>query len=1177
MAISTPDDEEEDLPAMPTRKRRRLNDGTKDGARRKNVILSDETDMQDASFETIDDGIEGAHSGPSSPGTSEQRISDAANITPEKKPKSKYKIHIPKNTALPPDTFYTQLPPASQSPYRIRPAYWQKSRPRSTSSDKRLNERLGPGEATHVTRQNVQANSEPKSTSTASILGVEIQIPTEGYQIVDVANPAEQALIHEPLGNVLDELADLPSDAFSSSPSSPSVSAPSRPIELSSQIRIPQDQRTAVNRSQRLVGPQTNLRQTTLFGDHAIEDVTPTNTQSTRRHNWPLASRDEPPTHHELDKTGLQTWVYPTNLGAIREYQYNIVSKGLYHNLLVALPTGLGKTFIAATIMLNWFRWTKDAQIVFVAPTKPLVCQQVEACFNIAGIPRSATTMLTGNTPPGVRAEEWLTKRVFFMTPQTIVNDLKTGICDPKRLVLLVVDEAHRATGGYAYVEVVKFLRRFNTSFRVLALTATPGASVESVQEVIDGLGISKVAIRTEESLDIRQYVHSRKIDTVLFEYTEEMNMIMDLFSKALQPILDRLNSLNAYWSRDPMMLTPYGLTQARQKWMASDAGRNASFPVKGMVNSIFTLLASLAHAVELLKFHGIGPFFHKVLSFQTDSQSGEKCGKYKGQIRDCEDFKTMMSRVQSWISNPDFVGHPKLDHVRNVVLNHFLDAGDGRAANGAPPSSTRIMVFAHYRDSAEEISRVLKRNQPMIRPHVFVGQANSKGSEGMDQKKQLEIIQKFRNGIFNTLVATSIGEEGLDIGEVDLIICYDASASPIRMLQRMGRTGRKRAGNIVVTLMRGKEENNFMQAKDNYEKMQRMIAEGNRFNFHEELAPRIVPKNINPFVDKRIIEIPPENTQSELPEPRKRSKTPKRPPKKFHMPDGVRKGFTKASTINDDEGSGDSLSYRARPTIRTKSPTPEPVPPLNEVLLTASQEADLVRVYQDVGGDIPQLVDPPSFDKYPDLQKTLRRTRYVKHGRITKNTVEMLQSMSKIPVDVEEKYSAILHDMDKATAIEQFEKRAAYFSRLAQSREALIIASQYDHLQNTSSQPDVRGREPTLPQINVSSDDDGDGADSLDNFVINDMQEEDMAAVSSASSPPPRSKPAHSSQSNSQKTTHSNSGEELPELDTLMQKRKSGAIMPVLTGLDSRKDMLRPGKRKARGRRQIVDDSDDE
>lgn len=51
------------------------------------------------------------------------------------------------------------------------------------------------------------------------------------------------------------------------------------------------------------------------------------------------------------------------------------------------------------------------------------------------------------------------------------------------------------------------------------------------------------------------------------------------------------------------------------------------------------------------------------------------------------------------------------------------------------------------------------------------------------------------------------IGEEGLDVGEVDLIICFDVSQhSPIRLVQRMGRTGRKRDGHIIVLVTDGKE-----------------------------------------------------------------------------------------------------------------------------------------------------------------------------------------------------------------------------------------------------------------------------------------------------------------------------------------------------------------------------------
>lgn len=798
------------------------------------------------------------------------------------------------------------------------------------------------------------------------------------------------------------ELADLPSDAFASSSSSPQKS-PMRKnqdvILISSQPHTSAPNRRFPN----LAAPRQGLQQLTLFGQSANNDgqTMGNDAQKKKVHNWPMAQRDEPPTHHKLDTEAMKTYIYPTNLGKVRDYQFSIVKRGLFHNLLVALPTGLGKTFIAATIMLNWYRWTKNAQIVFVAPTKPLVSQQVDACFGIAGIPRSQTSMLTGGISPGLRAEEWTNKRVFFMTPQTFINDLKTGICDPKRIVLLVVDEAHRATGNYAYVEVVRFLRRFNHSLRVLALTATPGGTVESVQDVINGLGISRVEIRTEFSLDIRDYVFQRRTETFTFDPSDEMELVMDLFSKTLSPMLNQLRQQNGYWTADPMRLTAYSLNQARQKWMQS-AGKNANPGLKGMVNRIFAVLASLAHSIELLIYHGISPFYHNMVQFRNSLEL-IKGGKYEKQVAESEHFMKMMTLIGAWVRNDTFVGHPKLEHLQGLVLNHFMDTGEGReAVEGQPPSATRVMIFCHYRDSAEDVARVLRRNAPMIRPHVFVGQAASKDSEGMNQKKQLEVIDDFKSGKFNTLVATSIGEEGLDIGEIDLIICYDSSASPIRMLQRMGRTGRKRAGNIILLLMKGKEENSFIQAKDSYEKMQKLIADGNRFDFHEDTARRIVPKSVEPVVDKRVVDIPLENTQGELPEPKKRKgRAPKRPPKKFHMPDGVQTGFVKVSRMQ----SGASDSEDERPTARRKRRPAdvieelEPIPTLDEVLLTEQQEHELFRRYQDMPAtdDADLIVKMPELTNHPAQQRRLAPTHVIKHGRTTASLVRSLKMMHSI------------------------------------------------------------------------------------------------------------------------------------------------------------------------------------
>lgn len=975
----------------------------------------------------------------------------SSSVEFDEQPKSKYKIFYPKHSNIQEETFVTQLTQPPSPPERIRGPRWKKPEPRppkitadpiardadtngiktqanGSSTSHGEDNRDGTGNGSRISgNDDFDEGDEDLKAAIAASLGsfeeenswiaapLSPKVPTQPIKTTSTAQHNNNDDVPE---NASFDFDDIPDDAFDSEPS---LSPPPR---TNTQTTLPSQQTQTQSRTSRSFGQPTGLRQTTIFG-MAARNFGETVDRSEQNVGPP--EKNEAPTHHKLNNDATDTWVYPTNLGKTRDYQFNITQCGLFHNVLVALPTGLGKTFIAATIMLNWFRWTKSAQIVFVAPTKPLVAQQISSCFDIAGIPRSQTTMLTGEASPGVRAEEWKNKRVFFMTPQTLVNDLKTGIADPKRIVLLVVDEAHRATGGYAYVEVVKFLRRFNQSFRVLALTATPGSTVETVQAVIDGLGISRVEIRTEQSLDIRDYVHSRNVDVETFENSDEMVLCMDLMSKALQPLVDQLRTLNAYWGRDPMALTAFGLTKARQQWMASDAGRNANFGLKGKLNSIFTVLASLAHGIDLLKYHGITPFYRHLHHFQSNTE-GQKGGKYQRQVVQDDSYKKLMGYLGPWTKNPEFIGHPKLEYLKQVVLNHFLDKGE--TGEEQDQSVTRVMIFVHFRDSAEEVTRVLKRYGPMIRPHVFVGQTSAKGSDGMDQKTQLSVVEKFKKGTYNTIVATSIGEEGLDIGEVDLIVCYDSSASPIRMLQRMGRTGRKRAGNIVLLLMQGKEEESYIKAKDNYEKMQQMIASGKRFTYHDEESPRILPQGVRPVPDKRQIDIPVENVQSDLPEPKRKGRAPKRPPKKFHMPDDVETGFTKASSLGGGgaggaggggKGGGSEPKKAARKgdtrgkkRVRLSTSEPVELPALDEVFLTSSQQKELEHRYCNVGGTSPQYIRIPRNDAFPRLQLVPRPTKIVKHGALTRRMIDTLRNMDNVNADCETRFKHILSRVPK-------------------------------------------------------------------------------------------------------------------------------------------------------------------
>ena len=205
----------------------------------------------------------------------------------------------------------------------------------------------------------------------------------------------------------------------------------------------------------------------------------------------------------------------------MREYQRDITRTALYNNTLVSLPTGLGKTLIAAVVMYNFRRWFPKGKIVFCAPTRPLVTQQISACYNIMGIPVADTAEITGSTAKNSRAGLWESRSMFFTTPQTLLRDIEAGRCKAWEIVCIVLDEAHKARGDYAYVKVVDAIKNSSRPFhnpedptegggeralfRVLGLSATPGSDRKAINEVLGNLMIAKLEVRLDSDEDVKR------------------------------------------------------------------------------------------------------------------------------------------------------------------------------------------------------------------------------------------------------------------------------------------------------------------------------------------------------------------------------------------------------------------------------------------------------------------------------------------------------------------------------------------------------------------------------------------------------------------------------------------------------------------------------------------------
>ncbi|CAL8273236.1 unnamed protein product [Merluccius merluccius] len=536
-----------------------------------------------------------------------------------------------------------------------------------------------------------------------------------------------------------------------------------------------------------------------------------------------------------FDGSSAGVWIYPTNY-PVREYQLRISEAALFRNTLVCLPTGLGKTFIASVVMYNFYRWYPSGKIVFMAPTKPLVAQQIEACYKVMGIPQTHMAELTGSTAAGQRQELWRSRRVFFLTPQVMVNDLSRDTCPALQVRCVVIDEAHKALGNQAYCQVVRQLCSQTRHFRVLALSATPGGDSKAVQQVISNLLISHIELRSEESPDIQAHSHQRILEKVVVPLGETLSAHQARYLQVLEKFTSRLVQNRVMGHKDLHSLTKYQLILAREQFR-----KNPPPHIKGVMEGDFALSISLCHGYELLLQMGLRSLFFFAQGIMDGSKGRSPTFK--------KNSKTL---------NDDYFAiHPKLQKLEEVVVQHFRLWAENSANKTEEGVSTRVMIFSSFRESVQEIATLLNRHSPLIKVMTFMGQASAgKGVKGFTQKEQLEVVRRFRQGGFNALVSTCVGEEGLDIGEVDLIVCFDAQKSPIRLVQRMGRTGRKRQGRIVVILAEGREERTYNQSQANKRSVYKSIT-GNRNSFHMYPgSPRMLPEGVIPALHKMHIAV---------------------------------------------------------------------------------------------------------------------------------------------------------------------------------------------------------------------------------------------------------------------------------------------------------------------------------
>lgn len=442
-----------------------------------------------------------------------------------------------------------------------------------------------------------------------------------------------------------------------------------------------------------------------------------------------------------------------------REYQENIAKSAIKNgDTLVVLPTGTGKTVIGALIIEHFLKNRKKC--IFLAPTKPLVNQHEKSLNEFFYGSNYKITQITGQIKKEDRLHLYNQSDVIVATPQTIKNDVEKTITDENKKGILsqfsclIIDECHRAVGNYAYTFIAKKFKEGEESDKsIIGLTASPGGKTERIKEIMDALSIDNVEIRTEKDADVMKYIQKKEIKWIEVELPKEISEAITLLDELMDQKAKTLDELNINVSKK----MPRGRLSQIYKTLVENR-----------------YMAALGHfAIFYNAFHG------KEL---LESESPIAYIKFIERLK--ERKKNIDWRFTQAANKVRNIEHPKLAKLIELVKER-----EGK----------KIIVFAQYRDQVHHI--VQKLNENGISAKEFLG----KGKEGVAaQRKQKETISEFAEGKIQVLVASSIGEEGIDIPSADTAIFYEPVPSEIRMIQRRGRVGRAKEGEVIILISKG-------------------------------------------------------------------------------------------------------------------------------------------------------------------------------------------------------------------------------------------------------------------------------------------------------------------------------------------------------------------------------------
>ena len=498
-----------------------------------------------------------------------------------------------------------------------------------------------------------------------------------------------------------------------------------------------------------------------------------------------------------------------------RGYQIEATQACIRCSTLLVMPTGFGKTAVQWNCIADALHSNVE-KIIITAPTVGLVEQHRRMILERIQIDESKVRTYTGSDRPAKRGQIWDEATLLIATPQVIRNDVDSGLIQLKDVGLLIIDEAHHAKGNHATAQVADRYRQQASKPWLIAATASPGSTQKAIEQLWKRLDVKQIFVQKREDNMLRPYAVDMNIATIRV-------MLDETTLGLLEPLeahqFDEINTLRRQGFLAPTEHLTAGLIEeaAQRASIAISRKDPRGYDAARRISDVRRMHMLLG----LLKTQGLRSARSYLDRADEQLREGERSTSRFLKKQVIHNFRKAVQSMDEC--------HPKSGLVRQLVEEHLVKN-----------PNERILIFSEYRDTVDHIVEDLNKI-PNAVVDRFIGQSKRGRREGMSQKQQLEQLERFRNGEMNVLVATSVGEEGLDVPSASMVLFYEPVPSAIRSIQRRGRTARERSGSVHVLVADDSRDVYVLQASKNRE--QRM---------HNVLARMRLNKPIDSYVTRK-------------------------------------------------------------------------------------------------------------------------------------------------------------------------------------------------------------------------------------------------------------------------------------------------------------------------------------